>query len=334
VIRTKFAGIGAYLPGEAITNAALQHKVQGFDPALARTHSLDEWARKTHGGQQRHHAGAGEATSDLAYAAARMALTDAGREAADLDLIVLATFTSDHRLPQSAAVVQAKLGASKAKFIEVNSACTGFLDALLVADAMVRVGAAKIALVISAETMSRVIDLEDFIASTVFGDGAGAVVLERSEDDRGVLASFAASDGERRHFVSAAVGGSREPLTNEALAAKKHLLTFDFSAIGAWAGERMAMAVERACALADVSISDIRWFVPHQASARIVSTFAANLKIDQERCVQTYARMGNTSGSSIPLALHAAQHQFRRGDMLCLVAVGAGMAYGATVYRW
>lgn len=332
-------GTGSYLPEHVVTNHDLEASVTDYSRAAARGASLDEWARSKHGAVSRHRVAPGEATSDMATIAAKRALADAAPSlgASELDLIVLATFTSDFRVPQAAALVQANLG-SQAKFIQLDSACSGFIDALFVAHALLNTHGFRIALVIGADVLTNINDPERFMPLSVFGDGAGAVVLRNDpeQSDRG-LGSFATgSDGALGSMVWLPGGGSKLPQSEQVLQERRQYLRFKFPEIRAWGVDRMLRGTRECIARAGISLSDVKWVVPHQASENIVAEVAQRLELPLDMFVLTYADTGNTSAASIPIALDRANRQglFSDGDWLVLPAAGAGMAWGAATYRW
>jgi 3-oxoacyl-[acyl-carrier-protein] synthase-3 len=331
---TRIAGVGSCLPSHVVTNHDIEARTT-YDPAEHRGLSLDDWARAHHGGQLRHVAAPGQATSDLATGAARAALDDAGLTAADVDLIVLATFTGDHRLPQAAGQVQRNLG-SRAKFLQVDSACTGFIDGLLVAHSLLETGAYRRALVLAADVTSMLNDPDDWLQQTVFGDGAGGVVLER--DGRGCRTLFIStgSDGDLGEYVFVPGGGSRRPVSAEVLRAGLHHWRFRFAEITAWACDRMVLATREVVARAGIKLDEVALIVPHQASKRIIDDYAAAIDYPRERILTTYPELGNVSGASIPVSLDMALRRgcIHPGDWLVMPAVGAGMAWGAAAYRW
>jgi len=331
---TRIVGTGSSLPPRVLTNHEIEAR-SGYDRAGHRGLSLDEWARSHHGGRLRHVAEPGRATSDLATEAAGRALSDAGRTAAEIDLIVLSTFTGDHRLPQAAGQVQRNLG-SVAKFIQVDSACTGFIDALLVAQSLLETRRYRLALVLAADVTSMLSDPRDWLAQSVFGDAAGGVVLAWDDDPARTVHLSTGSDGDLGDYVLVPAGGSREPLSVEALRAGRHHWRFRFSEITAWATDRMLLATHDVLATAGIGLADIALIVPHQASLRIIEGYAAALDYPRERILTTFCELGNVSGASIPLSLDLARRAgcVRDGDWLLMPAVGAGMAWGAAAYRW
>ena len=331
----RIVGTGGYLPKRIVTNDAIEQETT-FNRADRCGRSLDEWARFYHGGVTRHAAEPGQSTAELAIEAANVALSDAGVDVGSIDLIVLATFTGDYRLPQTAGVVQAKLG-SRAKFVQIDSACTGFLDGLMVANGLMQTQGYKRALVASADVTSMLNPPGDFLTRTVFGDGAGAIVLETGEDDDYGIRSFSCgSDGDLGQYVFAPGGGSKFPTSHTTVDQGLQYWKFEFSAIAKWAVDRMVRATREVLERARLSLDQIDLIVPHQASLKIIENFAAAINYPLDRIVNTYPLYGNISGASIPVALDHARRrgQVRDGDWLLMPAVGAGMAWGAVAYRW
>jgi 3-oxoacyl-[acyl-carrier-protein] synthase-3 len=327
-------GIGGYLPDRVVTNDEIEVRT-GYDRDLKNGLSLDAWARDRHGAVRRHHAAPGEGASDLATKAAREALATAGIEVDEIDLIVMATFTSDYRVPPAAALVQTNLG-SRARFVQVDAACTGFLDASQVAMGMMHAFGYHTALVVTADRTSFLTDPSDWLSMTVFGDGAGAVILRDVEAGYGFRTMSAGSDGDLGDFVFLPAGGSKQPVTAAALATGAQYWRFKYGEIHRWAVDRMVGAAREVVAKARIRLEDIRWVVPHQASCRIIREAANRLAVAEEKVVLTYPDYGNTSGSSIVLALRHAwrEGRLRRGDWVLMCAVGAGMAWSAATYRW
>lgn len=328
------SGCGSFLPSRCMTNADLEQHCQ-YDRA-AKGMSLDAWAQRHHGGGVRHWAEPGEATSDLALAAAARALQDAGIEAGALDLIVLSTFTSDHPLPSTASKVQAGLACS-AKFLQIDAACSGFIDGMWVASSLMRQHGYKTVLVVSGDILSRLSDPGGYLPQTVFGDAAGAVVLTWQDDPSVGLFHFCTgSDGQLGDFVKIPGGGSRAPLTPASLLAGEQHWRLKFHDIKVWALERMSQCATEVMCKTGLTESDIAWFVPHQASTTIINEVSERLGMPSEKVVVTYPTTGNTSGASIPLALDMAKRsgRFRTGGWVVMAAVGAGMAWGALSYRW
>ncbi|MBI4271498.1 MAG: ketoacyl-ACP synthase III [Candidatus Rokubacteria bacterium] len=329
---TVIAGIGTYLPERVVTNDDLEAMELDYDRAKTGV-SLDEWVRSRHGAVSRHWARPGECTSDMATAAARRALADAGLAAGDVDVIVMATITGDYRLPQAALMVQANLGA-KAKVIQLDAACSGFVDSLFVACGLLDAHGYETALVIGADTLTRLCDPRKFMPLTIFGDGAGAVLLHRrnADDGYGVRSFVTGSDGHLGHYVSVPGGGGRAPLCQEVLDRGLHYWRLLFHEIHGWAVDRAAFCAAEAVARAGLSLEDVAWVVPHQASLNILQAVARRLGLGMEKFVVTYPHTGNLSAASIPVALE--QGKFRDGDWLVMPSVGAGMAWGAVTYQW
>ena len=323
VIRSRVIGCGAYLPRTVLTNEELSKRVD----------TSDEWIVERTGIRQRHIAGEGEKTSDLALAAAREALADAGIGPEVLDLVVVATTTPDETFPAVATTIQAKIGMTRGAAFDVQAVCSGFIYALAVADNFIKAGQAKTILVIGAETMSRLMDWMDRGTCVLFGDGAGAVILQAAEGkgdnhDRGVLNTKLFSDG-RLHDLLYVDGGPSTTGTTGFLRMQgrevfKHAVTNISAAVHASADE------------AGVDVSEVDWFVPHQANQRILDGTARKLRIPPEKVVSTVATHGNTSAASVPLALATAVRdgRIKRGDLVLLEAMGGGLTWGSALVRW
>jgi 3-oxoacyl-[acyl-carrier-protein] synthase-3 len=316
-------GCGSYLPENIVTNAELAAKVD----------TSDEWIRTRTGIRQRHIAAPGEKTSDLAVKAARAALVHAGATADDIDMVVVATTTPDLTFPSVATIVQQKLGMTRGFAFDVQAVCAGFIYALSVADNFIKAGQAKSVLVIGADTMSRILDWTDRTTCVLFGDGAGAVVLNAGEgggttEDRGVLNTVLFSDG-RLHDLLYVDSG---PSTNQSAG----FIRMQGKEVFKHAVTNIAASVEASAAAAGVPVDAIDWFVPHQANQRILDGTAKKLKVDASRVVSTVALHGNTSAASVPLALSTAvaDGRIQRGQLVLMEALGAGMTWGACLTRW
>ncbi|MEM8950291.1 MAG: beta-ketoacyl-ACP synthase III [Pseudomonadota bacterium] len=321
--RACIIGTGAYLPAKVVSNDELAKTVD----------TSDSWIVERTGIHQRHIAAENELTSDLATAAARQALERAGVSAADLDLIVVATTTPDHTFPASATAVQQKLGADKAAAFDVQAVCSGFVYALAVADNFIKAGQADRVLVIGAETFSRLLDWSDRATCVLFGDGAGAVVLQAEDgagdvDDRGVLATHLGSDG--RHYEALYVDGGPSSTGTTGHVRMNGREVFRH-AVGALTG-----ATEKVLDAAGVSADKVDWLVPHQANYRILQAVAQRLALDSERILVTVGHHANTSAASIPLALAEADAagRFVRDQLLVMNAMGGGFSWGAALVRW
>jgi 3-oxoacyl-[acyl-carrier-protein] synthase-3 len=318
-LRSVLTGVGSYLPKKVLTNAELSRRVD----------TSDEWIVERTGIRERRIAAEGERTSDLACAACLKALEAAGRNANDIDLVIVATTTPDLTFPATAARVQAELGVSRGAAFDLQAVCSGFVFALATADNFLARGQAKAALVIGAETFSRIMDWEDRGTCVLFGDGAGAVVLEAREEagDRGVISTFLRTDG-RMHDLLYVDGGPSETGT----VGKVRMVG---NAVFRHAVEHISGAMLEACARAGVSLDDVDWFVPHQANQRILDGVARKLGIDVDKVVSTVAQHGNTSAASVPLALDVAVRdgRIKPGDLVLMEALGGGLTWGAALVR-
>jgi 3-oxoacyl-[acyl-carrier-protein] synthase III len=323
VVRSVPIGCGHYLPERVVENAEFS----------ARLDTTDEWIRTRTGIERRHFAAEGETTSDLAIRAGAAALADAGLAGDDLDAIVLSTATPDRTFPATAVRVQAELGMRGGFAFDVQAVCAGFIFALATADAMIRSGQARRVLVIGAETFSRILDFEDRGTCVLFGDGAGALILEAQEgtgapSDRGILATDLHSDGRLSELLYVDGGPSTTGTAGVVRMAGQEV--FKHAVL------KLADTGGRALAAAGLRPSDVDWLVPHQANLRIMTMTAAKLGVPPERVVVTVQEHGNTSAASIPLALSTAAHdgRFHRGDVLLMEGIGGGLAWGAAAMRW
>ncbi|MGO8954003.1 MAG: beta-ketoacyl-ACP synthase III [Rhodomicrobium sp.] len=322
-IRSVVLGCGAYLPSKILTNADLARMVD----------TTDEWITERTGIKARHIAAEGENTSDLGVAAAIDALNDAGIEPSGIDMIVLATSTPDLTFPATATAIQAALGITRGFAFDLQAVCSGFSYALATADNFLRLGQAKRALVIGAETFSRILDWEDRGTCVLFGDGAGAVVLEAQpvEDpmrERCVIGSLLRSDGRHRDKLYVDGGPSATQTVGHLRMQGKEVFRFAVNAI--------AEVVEATIAAHNMKPSDIDWFVPHQANKRILDGTAKKVGIDPGKVVITLDKHGNTSAASIPLALVTAVRdgRIKKGDLILFEAMGGGFTWGANLVRW
>ena len=318
-MRSVLLGVGSYLPPRVVTNEELALRVD----------TSDEWIVERTGIRRRHIAADDERTSDLACAAAINALKASRREAKDIDLIILATATPDLTFPATAARVQAELGVTQGAAFDLQAVCSGFVFALATADNFLTRGQFKRALVIGAETFSRIVDWEDRGTCVLFGDGAGAVVLEAqaNADDRGVISTFLRTDG-RMHDLLYVDGGPSETNT----VGKVRMVG---NAVFRQAVEHISAAMVEACARAGVGLDTVDWFVPHQANQRILDGVARKLGVPVEKVVSTVAEHGNTSAASVPLALDTAVRdgRIKPGDLVLMEALGGGLTWGAALVR-
>jgi 3-oxoacyl-[acyl-carrier-protein] synthase III len=322
-LRSVIAGVGAYLPPGVMTNDDLAKIVD----------TSDAWIVERTGIRQRHRAAPDQPTSDLAVESARKALAAAGKTAADVDLIIVATTTPDLTFPATAAIVQRKLGAPVGIAFDVQAVCSGFVYALSVADGFVARGRSRCALVIGAEEMTKLMDWEDRGTCVLFGDGAGAVVLVPEEgvgttEDRGLLGFALRCDGTKQDMLYVDDGPSTGGTTGK--------LRMQGNQVFRHAVVNIAEAVVAAAEDAKVAVADVDWFIPHQANLRILHGVANRLGIDENKVVTTVDRHANTSAASIPLALAEAVEDGRvkKGDLLIIEAMGGGLTWGACVIRY
>ena len=321
-LRAVVKGVGHYLPDRIVPNAELEARVQ----------TSDEWIRTRSGIERRHFAAEGQTTSDLGTRAALAAMADAGIGPDDLDAIILATSTPDLTFPSAATMVQAAIGMHRGFAYDVQAVCAGFVFALANADAMIRGGMARRVLVIGAETFSRLMDWTDRTTCVLFGDGAGAVVLEAAEGDgtsadRGILSVDLHSDGRYQDLLYVD-GGTSTGTTG--------VLRMQGKEVFRHAIEKLAETAHTALGKAGLTGDDVTWIVPHQANIRIIEGTARKMGVPMDRVVVTVQDHGNTSAASIPLALSVgrARGQIKPGDLIVAEAIGGGLAWGAVVLRW
>jgi 3-oxoacyl-[acyl-carrier-protein] synthase III len=322
-IRSIVRGVGSYLPAHVMTNADLAKKVD----------TSDEWIVQRTGIRERHIAAEGEKTSDLGLAAARAALENAGITADAVDLIVLATSTPDQTFPATAVTIQAELGITRGAAFDMQAVCSGFVFALATADLFLRSGDFRCALVIGAETFSRILDWSDRGTCVLFGDGAGAVVLEAGEQagdrtDRGILTTKLRSDGRHRMKLYVDGGPSSTGTVGH--------LRMEGREVFRHAVGMITDVIEDAFEVTGYNANDVDWFVPHQANKRIIDGSAHKLGITPEKIVTTVNLHGNTSAASIPLALSVARAdgRIKQGDLVLLEAMGGGFTWGSALIRW
>ena len=322
VIRSAVTGVGSFLPEQVVTNADLAKIVD----------TSDEWIQERTGIRQRHKARDDQPTSDLALVAAKKALADAGRTAAEVDMIIVATTTPDMTFPSVASIVQRKIGAPTCIAFDVQAVCSGFVYALSVADGFVARGLSKCALVIGAEEMTRLMDWTDRSTCVLFGDGAGAVVVEPREgqgtkEDKGLLGFALRCDGTKTDLLYVDGGPASTGTVGHLRMAGNQVFRH--------AVVNISEAVRAAALDAGVEISSVDWFIPHQANQRILEGVARRLGIDESKVISTVAEHANTSAASIPLALDAAiqDGRIKRGDLVLLEAMGGGLTWGACAFR-
>jgi 3-oxoacyl-[acyl-carrier-protein] synthase-3 len=321
-IRAVVRGVGHYLPARVVPNAELESLVE----------TSDEWIRSRSGIERRHFAAEGETTSAMATEAARAALADAGMAVEEIDAIILATSTADLTFPSAATMVQANLGLTRGFAFDVQAVCAGFVFALANANALILSGQARRVLVIGAETFSKLMDWTDRTTCVLFGDGAGALVLEAQEGtgaptDRGILSTDLHSDGRFRDILYVD-GGTSTGTTGHLRMAGKEVFRH--------AVEKLAETAHASLDRAGLTPADVDWIVPHQANIRIIEGTAKKMQLPMDQVVVTVQDHGNTSAASIPLALSVgkARGQIKPGDLLVTEAIGGGLAWGSVVLRW
>ncbi len=320
--RAVVRGVGHYLPERVVPNAWFEDKID----------TSDDWIRSRSGIERRHFAAEGETTSDLATHAANAALASAGVKADEIDALIVATSTADLTFPSAATMVQHRIGMTHGFAFDVQAVCAGFVFALAQANALILSGQATRALVIGAETFSRIIDFEDRGTCVLFGDGAGALVLEAAEGngtnaDRGILATDLNSDGSYRDILYVDGGVSTQSTGHLRMQGKE---------VFRHAVEKLAQTAHTTLDQLGLSGDDIDWIVPHQANLRIIKSTAAKMGVEMDRVVVTVQDHGNTSAASIPLALSTgvARGQIKEGDLIVTEAIGGGLAWGSVVLRW
>ncbi|MBT3140826.1 3-oxoacyl-ACP synthase [Phaeobacter gallaeciensis] len=318
--RAVVTGVGHYLPERVVPNAEFE----------ATLETSDDWIRSRSGIERRHFAADGETTSDLAINAARAALADAGIDANDVDAIIVATSTADLTFPSAATMVQAGLGMTSGFAFDVQAVCAGFVYALSNANALIVSGQANRVLVIGAETFSRIMDWSDRSTCVLFGDGAGALVLESQDtakQDRGILSVDLNSDGRYKDLLYVDGGVSTQTTGH---------LRMQGNQVFRHAVEKLAKTANTALEKAGLSAQDVDWIVPHQANIRIIQGTAKKMGLSMDNVVVTVQDHGNTSAASIPLALSVgkARGQIKQGDLIVTEAIGGGLAWGAVVIRW
>lgn len=327
ILRSVIIGSGSYLPPNIVTNADLAKTVD----------TTDEWITSRSGIEQRHIADKGVLTSDLATEAAKDALKNAGIDASEIDLIVLATATPDRIFPAAAIKVQANLGITQGCAFDVAAVCSGFVFALTVADNMLKAGNFKKALVIGAETFSRIIDWDDRATCVLFADGAGAVVLEAQENqgtinDAGIIYSHLRSDGRYEDLLYVDGG----PSLGYPREGNQGYVKMSGNDVFKHAVKKIGSSIEQALKDNNITAEDVDWFVPHQANKRILDAVAKRIKLDESKVVITVDKHANTSAASIPLALHEAvkDGRIKKGDLILIEALGGGFTWGSMLFRW
>ena len=327
MLHSHLLGTGAYAPKRILTNQDLEKLVE----------TTDAWIIERTGIKERRIAAEGEVTSDMAVIAARHALAMAGTRAEDLDMIIVATVSADMPLPSCAVIVQAKLGATRAFAFDIGAACAGSLYGLSIADQFIKTGRAERVLVIGAELLTRLVDWSDRNTCVLFGDAAGAMVVGPARDPgRGLLSTHLHSDGTAAGILSIPGGGSKHPQSAEVLAKNMHKIAMNGREIYKFAVRVLPQAILEALAANGLTVGDIDHIVSHQANARIVELVLRRLGIPLEKCWLNLARYGNTSSASLPISLDEANRagRLKPGDLIAMMAIGAGMTWGSALMRW
>ena len=325
--RAKISALGTYVPSRVLTNADLERMVQ----------TSDQWIVDRVGIRERHLVAEGEATSDMAAEAARRCLAERGISGADIEVIIVATVTPDMLFPATACLVQDKIGAKRAWGFDLSAACSGFVYALQTGAKLVESGAQSKVLVIGADTMSSIIDYTDRATCVLFGDGAGAVLIEPAEEGEiGLVDYHHEIDGSGGCSLYMPGGGSAHPSTAETVAKKMHYVHQDGQAVYKFAVRKMVEATESLLARNNVSSEELGCFIPHQANKRIITSSAERLGLPPEKVIINIDRFGNTTAATIPLAMDTARQENRlhKGDLVLIASVGAGFTVGASLLRW
>jgi 3-oxoacyl-[acyl-carrier-protein] synthase-3 len=322
----RIAGVGHHVPAGLLTNADLERMLD----------TSDEWITTRTGMKERHVATADEPTSEIALAAARRALASAGVEPKDLDCIIVATVTPDYLFPATACIVGSKLGIPGVPAFDMEIACSGFIYGLTVASSMVRTGVFKRILLIGAEELSRIINYEDRSTAVLFGDGAGAVILEASEADSFLAAELGADGSDPTNLYVKVGGTAMPPITAEDIATRQNKVVMNGREVFRFAVTKMIEATDVALDKAGITREDVTWLIPHQANRRIIDAAAKHLEMPIERVIVNIDRYGNTSAASIPMALSETVEsgKLKDGDVIVFVGFGGGLSWGAVAWRW
>lgn len=323
--RVGISGLGAYVPEKVVTNFDLEKMVD----------TTDEWIRTRTGIRERHLAAKGQSASDLGLIAAKEALSDAGLSPSDLDLIIVATITPDMLFPSTACYLQTKLGAKCGAF-DVAAACSGFPFALAVADGFIRSGQYRHILVVGSEVLSNFIDWTDRSTCVLFGDGAGAAIVSRTEGPHEILATYLGSDGSQADILQLPAGGSMYPPTQETIANKLHFVKMQGSEVFKVAVRTMEIAVREILKAGNLTLQDIDCLIPHQANMRILQAVAERLELPLEKVFVNVDRFGNMSSASTVVALYEAvkSGMIKKGSTVVLVAFGGGLTWASTLIKW
>jgi len=327
LIRLRFAGTGSYLPPMCVTNEAL----------AMRMDTSDEWIRSRTGIRERRLLSESDVPSDMGVEAARRALSAAGRGVEDIGLLIVASNVFEQPVPGTAPFISKGLGLpGDVPFLDLMAGCSGFVFGVAVAGGMIAAGTVRSAMVVGHEALSRFVSWEDRSTCVLFGDGAGAVFLETSDGESGILGISLHGDPSKVHLLRIEAGGVRAPITEEDVRQGRHLLKMEGEGVFRSAVQMMARASLEALARAGLSVEDVNWWIPHQANVRIIEAFARRLAIPEERVLVNIDRVANTSTASIPIGLDelVCAGRIREGDIVALTAFGAGASYGTVVLRW
>lgn len=319
-------GMGSSVPDKIVTNDDLSKVMD----------TSDEWINSRTGIRERRIASKDIATSDLCTEAAKKAIEDANLDSKDIDLIIIATVTSDMAFPSTACIVQKNIGADNAAAFDISVGCSGFLYGLAIGSNFIATGAYETVLVIGSEVLSRILDWEDRSTCVLFGDGAGACVLQKCEDGKGILSYDLGSDGANGHFLTQPAGGSRMPASHETVEKRLHYVHMDGGEVFKFAVRAMEKASLSALKKANIGLENIDYLIPHQANIRIIKASAKRLKVPKDKVYVNLDKYGNMSSASIPIALDEAYHKglIKKNDIVLLVAFGAGLTWASVVLKW
>ncbi len=324
-MKASIAGIGSYVPEKVLTNLDLEKMVD----------TSDEWITTRSGIKERHIAADDQAASDLSLIAAQRALKSAGLKAKDIGAIIVGTATPDMLFPSTACLVQTKIGAPRVISFDISAGCTGFLYTIAIAESFVKNGYDNI-LVIGVDILSKITDYTDRTTCVLFGDGAGAAIIKKSGDDHGILSSYFAADGASWSLLHQPGGGTRNPATHETVEKRLHYIKMQGNEVFKVAVRAMSEAAVKTLERANVPASDLALLIPHQANIRIIEASAKRLNLPMEKVLVNIDRHGNTSAASIPIALDQAIQEGRvqKGDLILMIAFGAGFTWGGVLFRY
>jgi 3-oxoacyl-[acyl-carrier-protein] synthase-3 len=326
LLRSRIVSTGRYLPEKILTNSDLEKMVD----------TSDDWITERTGIKERRVAGESQAASDLALEASKIALAEARVDPEEIDVIIVATITGDMIFPSTACILQDKLGAKRAVGFDINAACSGFLYGLYIADNFIRAGIHKRILLVGTEVLSKFIDWSDRNTCVLFGDGAGATIVEPTDEDRGILSMHINSDGSMWDFIHIPAGGSRQPASDETIKGKSHYIRMKGNETFKVAVRTLEELVIKTLEENNITPSQLALLVPHQANRRIIQATADRLGLSMEKVILNVDKYGNTSAASIPIALDEAVRagRVKDGDYIILEAFGAGLTWGSALVKW